>query len=287
VVTYLPLAIFAGVLGVAGLVFASFWDSVYARIFQRVEGASALLDRAGVRTKPDVIATRLILATVALWAFAALLLKPNPVIGILLLPAIAVAIGAGAVLVLNYLTHRRLMLFVDQLEMTLRLMASSVRVGLGLQQALAAVVREMSEPTRYEFSRLIGRNNIGVPLVDALDDLAERMPAHESFMLAKVIRIQTQTGGNLGRILEQLAGTIKERRRLKRKIRALTSEGRIGALILEIIPIALGVFIVGTQGDMARSLLTTGPGHIVLLLIAIFEAATIFTMQRILNSVKL
>jgi tight adherence protein B len=287
VVTYLPLAIFAGVLGVAGLIFASFWDAVYSGIFKRVEGASALIDRAGVRVKPDVIAIRLILASVALWAVAAVLLRPNPIIGILLLPAIALMIGAGAIFVLNYLTRRRLLLFVDQLEVTLRLMASSVRVGLGLQQALAAVVREMSEPTKYEFSRLIGRNNIGVPLVDALDDLAERMPAHETFMLAKVIRIQTQTGGNLARILEQLAGTIKERRRLKRKVRALTSEGRIGAIILEVIPIALGVFIVSTQGDMARSLLTTGPGHIVLALIAILEAAMIFTMQRILNSVNL
>lgn len=286
-VAYLPFIIFAGALAVAGLLFATFWDSGYAKLLRYVEGTSSLLDRAGIRTKPDVIATRLVVGVVAVWALVALFFKPNPLVGVLVLPFCAVVVGAGALWVLNYLTKRRIQKFVEQLEVTLRLMASSVRVGLGLQQSLAAVVREMPEPTRYEFSRLIGRNNIGVPLVDALDDLAERMPAHESFMLAKVIRIQTQTGGNLARILEQLAATIKDRRRLRRKVRSLTSEGRIGSLILELLPLALGGFIVATQPDMTRALFTTNAGHVVLLLIAFFELAAVFTLQRILGSVTL
>lgn len=286
-VSYLPAAIFAGALGVAGLVFVTFWDTLYARIVHRIENASALIDRAGLRAKPDEIAMRLVLAVVVLWSLAAIVLKPNLLYGFLLLPLCAVVVAVSANFVLTYLTKRRLLKFADQLEVTLRLMASSVRVGLGLQQALAAVVREMPEPTRYEFSRMIGRNNIGVPLVDALDDLAERMPAHESFMLAKVIRIHSTTGGNLARILEQLASTIKERRRLQRKVRALTSEGRMGALVLELLPLVLGFFIIATQADMATALFTSTPGHVTLLLVAVFEILAIYTLQRILKSVSL
>lgn len=286
-VTYLPVAIFAGALGVAGLVFFSFWDPLYKRVLREVTGASSLLSRAGVREKPEAIATRLVLAVVALWAILVLLLHPSLVIGMLLLPFCAILIGAAAVFGLNYLCKRRLALFVDQLEVTLRLMASSIRVGLGLQQALAAVVREMAEPTRSEFTRMIGQSNIGVSLIDALDDLAERMPAPESYMLARVIRIQSHTGGNLSRILEQLASTIKERRRLKRKVSALTSEGRISALVLELLPLVLGAFIIASQRDMTQALFTTTPGHITLGLVAFFEIAAVFTLQRILQSVSL
>lgn len=286
-VTYLPVAIFAGALGVAGLVFFSFWDPLYRRILAEVSGASTLLSRAGVRVKPDVIAMRLILAVVALWALLVLLFHPSLPIGLLLLPLCAVVVGGAAIFGLNYLCKRRLTLFVDQLEVTLRLMASSIRVGLGLQQALVAVVRELAEPTRSEFTRMIGQNNIGVSLIDALDDLAERMPAPETFMLARVIRIQSHTGGNLSRLLEQLASTIKERRRLKRKVSALTAEGRISALVLELLPIVLGGFIIASQRDMTQALFTTTPGHITLGLVAVFELAAIFTLQRILQSVSL
>lgn len=286
-VTYLPVAIFAGALGVAGLIFFSFWDPLYKRVLREVNGASTLLSRAGVRVKPDVIAMRLVLAVVALWALLVLLLHPAIVFGFLLLPLSAVAVGTAAVYILNYLCKRRLTLFVDQLEVTLRLMASSVRVGLGLQQALSAVVREMPEPTRSEFTRMIGQSNIGVSLVDALDDLAERMPAPETFMLARVIRIQSHTGGNLSHLLEQLASTIKERRRLKRKVSALTSEGRISALVLELLPLVLGAFIIASQRDMTQALFTTNPGHITLLLVAFFEIAAVITLQRILQSVSL
>lgn len=286
-VSFLPAAIFAGALGVAGLIFITFWDTLYNRIVRRIENASTLIDRAGLRVKPDEIAMRLVLAAVVIWALAVIIIKPNLLFGLLLLPLSALIVAFSANYVLGLITKRRLAKFADQLEVTLRLMASSVRVGLGLQQALAAVVREMPEPTRYEFSRMIGRNNIGVPLVDALDDLAERMPAHESFMLAKVIRIQTQTGGNLARILEQLASTIKERRRLKRKVQSLTAEGRVGALVLELLPLTLGAFIIATQPDMASALFTSTPGHITLLLVAILEFSAIFTLQRILRSVSL
>ena len=100
---------------------------------------------------------------------------------------------------------RRLDAFITQLELALRLIAGGLRVGLGLRQALTIVIEELPDPARYEFLRVIGQTNIGVSILDAMDDLAERMPSNETLMMARVIRMQSQTGGDLARVLEQLA----------------------------------------------------------------------------------
>jgi tight adherence protein B len=87
----------------------------------------------------------------------------------------------------------------------------------------------------------------------------------------------------LGRVLDQLAGTIKERRRMRRKVQSLTAEGRAGAIVLGALPIGLGGFIVMTQPTMAHGLLYTAPGHVVLLVILVLEALGIFSLNRILQ----
>ena len=155
---------------------------------------------------------------------------------------------------------RRLEQFITQLELALRLIASGIRVGLALRQALTMVTEELADPARHEFLRVIGQTNIGVSVLDALDDLAVRMPTNETLMMARVIRIQSQSGGDLAKVLDQLAATIKDRRQVHRKIGALTAEGRMSALVLMIIPLALGAFILTTQPTMAHALLYTGHG---------------------------
>jgi len=145
------------------------------------------------------------------------------------------------------------------------------------------VTDEMPDPARYEFSRVIGQANIGVGLHDALDDLAERLPQNETLMMSRVIRIQSNTGGDMAKVLEQLANTIKERRRMRRKVSALTAEGRAGAMVLAGLPIFLGGFIIVTQRDLGHGLLFTGAGHIALTIVAVLEVLGVFTLGRILK----
>ena len=139
--------------------------------------------------------------------------------------------------------QRRLDAFITQLEPAMRLIGGGLRVGLGLRQALAIVIDELPDPARYEFRRVIGQTNIGVSIYDAIDDLAARMPSHESMMISRVFRVQSETGGDLARILDQLADTIKARRQVQRKTSSLTAEGRMSAWVLMAIPVALGAFI--------------------------------------------
>ncbi len=115
----------------------------------------------------------------------------------------------------------------------------------------------MPDPARVEFTRVLSQTQIGVSLYDALDALAERMPSGEMNMMARAIRLQGQTGGNLSRVLENMAGTIKERRRLAQKIRALTAEARATKWIITGLPIFVGIFVTTFESDIREGLFYT------------------------------
>lgn len=278
-----PIAIFLGAAVSAGLAFYSFWGSLRRGALERFGKVSSDLDSAGLRIKKEEMLITCVTIAAALWIVALLVFRPPVLAGLLLLP------GAAAVSVLSYLAivqmrmRTRLEAFLNQFETVLRLMASGLRSGLGLQQALNLVIDETSDPARYEFARVIGQTNIGASIYDALDDLAARVKANETLMMARVVRINSQTGGDLARVLEQLGNTIKERRRMRRKVQSLTAEGRAGAWVLGALPILLGFFVVLTQPEMSHGLLYTPTGHIVLLIIAVLETLGILTLNRILK----
>ena len=277
-----PFAIFLGVATTAGLIFYTFWERVANRAAINVRGLSTRLDRAGMRVRAEEVVLAMAGGAAALWIAVTFTLRPGLLLGLLLLPVS----GALAFMTFHYVVQfklrKRFDAFISQLELALRLTASGIRVGLGLRQALHMVIDEMPDPARHEYMRVIGRTNLGASVYDALDDLAARMPSGETLMMARAIRIQSQTGGDLCKILEHLADTIRDRRRIARKISALTAEGRASTFILCALPIFLAAFICLTQPAMGHALLFTNVGHVALAIVAVLEACGIFFLLRIL-----
>jgi len=148
---------------------------------------------------------------------------------------------------------------------------------------MAIVIDELPDPARHEFRRVIGHTNLGASIFDAMDYMSERMPSHESLMLARVFRVQSETGGDLARILDQLADTIKDRRQVQRKTASLTAEGRMSAWVLMAIPVALGLFIATTQQSMANALFYTMIGHIVLGIVLALEIMAYLWLKALLR----
>lgn len=274
--------IFFGISATAFFAFFSFWGSVNRRATARVNTLADQLDRAGIRTGSQEIVLSVTAGIAILWISTVFLLKTSFLVSLLLLPAFVAAGAFGFYMFVRIRIARRLHAFIEQLETALRLIASSLRVGLGIRQALAQVVDELLEPAQYEFRRVIAQTNLGASVFDAIDSMSARMPANETLMLARVFRVQAETGGDLSRILEQLADTIKGRRQVFRKINSLTAEGRMSAWVLLAIPVGLGLFIVATQQEMGHALLYTWIGHGVLLTILILEAIGYFWVRKIL-----
>ena len=279
----IPLSIALGLSACIGLVFYSTWGSIREWLEKFGQRFVTQLDRADFRIKPSDFALILAGAGTLSWVALCLYMRADILTGVLLLP---VSLTMALVIGTKYLSvsgNRRIGSFVQQLENILRMMSGALRVGLGLRQSLILVTEEVPDPARREFLRVIGRTNIGISILDALDELARNMPSQEMDMMARSIRVQATTGGDLAEVLESLATTIKERRKIMRKVSALTAQGRGGAVIIGALPLVVGGFILVTQKEMADALLHTHIGWMCLGAVAVLEGLAAFTLMKILQ----
>jgi Flp pilus assembly protein TadB len=254
-------------------------------VFEKIAESYALdLERAAIVLSPakgrQYVAS-IVFAIVVSWALMLLVWHPDLVTALFWL----VALAGVAVIGVRYWIYRRikkrLAAFRDQLEMVLRLIVSALRVGLGLRQAIAMVINDMPSPANVEFGRALAQTTIGVTVEDALDQLAARMPSTEMSMFAKAIAIQSRTGGNLAKILLNLAEMIKQRRRIDRRIRSLTAESRSTKWVITALPVVVTTFILLFEPEMRDGLLGTFIGHCVLVLAAILVISGWIIFDRI------
>lgn len=166
--------------------------------------------------------------------------------------------GAGAYLRLR--AGRRTRTFAEQLPDALQLVVGSLRAGFSLPQSIDALVREGSEPVAGELGRALAETRLGGSLEDALDRVGQRNASHDITWLVMAIRIQREVGGNLSEVLETAVGTMRERARLGRHVRALSAEGRLSALILLAMPIVLGGWMFAFRRDYLEPLYTRPVG---------------------------
>jgi tight adherence protein B len=276
-----PFAIiFGGIITIA-LLFASFW----APISKWVEGLApqfaADLDVAGMKIEPKQYALVLMGIGAAVWFISLILLRPGVLVSFLLLvAALPLTFYFGRWWV-RRCRAARVAKFQDQLEGALRTLAGGVRVGLGIRQAIILVGEQSREPIRHEFTRLVGLTNMGVSILEAFDQLTLRMTNPETSMLTRVIRVQSQTGGDLASVLENLAGTIRDRRKLRRRISAITAQGRATGWLLGLLPVGVGTFIVVSQPSLRDAMLHTPVGQIFLGIALGLDALAIFTLMKI------
>jgi tight adherence protein B len=194
-----------------------------------------------------------------------------------------VGLAVGAVLgvlampiYLRYMSNRRAAKFEAQLPGILLLVATSLRSGFGLPQALEAVARDAAEPAGKEFSRALAETRIGTDISDSLDRIADRMDSNSMRWAVMAIRIQREVGGNLAETLRTTANTLREREALRRQVSTLSAEGRLSAVILIGLPILLFMYMLRVNYTYVSMLWTTPAGAlmsiagIVLLIIGVF-----------------
>jgi tight adherence protein B len=149
--------------------------------------------------------------------------------------AFAVSFG-GPILVLLGIRDARRARLVEQLPDALDLMARSLRSGYPLSASIRTVAESMQDPIATEFGIVVDQISYGDELVVAMRKLSDRVPTEDFRYLAASVAIQHGTGGNLGRVLTLLSQVIRGRGMMRRKIKAMSAEGRISALILSCIP---------------------------------------------------
>lgn len=142
-------------------------------------------------------------------------------------------------LALRQLRKQRLQKFNDQLEDALGSISSALKAGFSINQALETIAREKQRPINVEFRLLTQEIRLGVPLDQALDNMTRRLGSDDFELVATAIITARQTGGELTAVLERLASVIRERVRIHNKLRAMTAQGKLQAIIIGIMPFAL------------------------------------------------
>jgi tight adherence protein B len=154
------------------------------------------------------------------------------------------AVGIVATLqLMSFKGKKRCKRFGDQLPDTLQLLASSLRAGQGLVQAVDSVAREAEAPTKEEFHRIVVETRLGRDLVDSMRSTATRLQSQDMEWVVPAVEINREVGGDLAEVLDQVGQTIRDRSDLRRQVKTLSAEGRLSAIILLALPFAIAGFI--------------------------------------------
>ncbi len=170
----------------------------------------------------------------------------------------------GPFVYLNSKANRRRAQFQAGLADMLQLIAGSLSAGYSMPQALDTVARESKGPIAQEFDRALLQARVGVPLEDALDGIAARMRSVDFSWIVMAIRVQREIGGNLAEVLRNVAETLRERDRIRRQVRVLSSEGRLSAWILGALPVVFAIYLIVIRPEYIGILITTPVGIMML-----------------------
>ncbi|TRW44934.1 type II secretion system F family protein [Georgenia yuyongxinii] len=195
------------------------------------------LERAGLKMRPQDLVFLVLVGAVAAGAIGLALAGPWLAVVLALLAPV------GAKAYLGILAARRQRAFADQLADSLQLLASTLRAGHSLPQALASVAREAEEPTSEEFARVINETRVGHDLTEVLEETADRMGSQDFVWVTQAIAINREVGGNLAEVLDGVGHTIRERHQIRRQVKALSAEGKLSAYILMALPFGVVGFL--------------------------------------------
>ncbi len=278
-----PFAIVIGAAATVVLLFWSTWERVLGGLGPLADRYKADLERAQIRLSREELILAMAAISAAAWIAYVVVAHPGLLLALLMLPATLAVVFYATGIYIRRRIAKRLSAFNEQLEMVLRLLSSGLRAGLSLRQAFVLVIDESGDPAKMEFRRVVAQTNVGVGVNEALEGLAHRLPSDELNMMVRTIRVQSQTGGNLGKILDHLAATIRDRRKINRKMKALTAEGRASGWIISLLPILMGIYVFFTQPRIHDAMLHTAVGEGSIFVAAALEGVGIFAVMQIVK----
>jgi len=187
--------------------------------------------------------------------------------------------------ILKILKQRRLNDIQQNLPDMLLNTSSSLRAGSGVSQALEVSSREQGGAIAQEFGLLLSELRLGVDMVDALDNLQERVALADMDLLVSAIKISREVGGNLADVLYRLSDTLRKKIEMEGKIKTLTAQGRMQGIVMVCLPIFIGVVMLFMEstGKYTAQLFTTWYGWITLAVLLSMLSLGYFFIKKIVN----
>lgn len=207
------------------------------------------------------------------------------VLGISQLPALGFGVAAALILpnfVVNRKRKKRFAAFIAGLPDALDVIVRGVKSGLPLSDCIKAIAAEADEPIRSEFKAMVDDHTMGLPLDEAAQRLPARIPVPEAGFFAIVIAMQSRSGGSLSEALGNLSKVVRDRKKMKNKIQAMSSEAKTSAGIIAALPFFVaGVLTLGNP-DYVSLLFTTFLGNVILAVSGFWMLTGVLVMRKMI-----
>lgn len=184
---------------------------------------------------------------------------------------------------LKFLRKRRENKFLKAFPDAVDVIVRGIKSGLPLLDSLKIIALEAPEPAKGEFRAIVETQTIGMPIGEACAKLYERMPLPEANFFGIVISIQQKAGGNLSEALGNLSRVLRDRKKMKAKIQAMSMEAKASATIIGSLPIAVGFLVYVTSPDYISLLWSTDLGRIMIAGCLMWMSTGVFVMKKMIN----
>ncbi|MBZ9796710.1 type II secretion system F family protein [Mesorhizobium sp. ES1-4] len=178
---------------------------------------------------------------------------------------------------------RRVKAFLNEFPNALDIIVRAVKSGLPLNDAVRLIANESPEPVKTEFRRIVDSQQMGLSIPDATLRMPETMPCTEASFFGIVIQIQSQAGGNLSEALGNLSRVLRDRKKMKAKVAALSMEAKASAAIIGALPFIVAFLVYLSSPNYLMPLFTTSVGHLILGFAAVWMSIGIFVMRKMMN----
>ena len=168
-------------------------------------------------------------------------------------------------LVLRQMDRVRQQTFHGQLVDSLLVMSSSLKAGMSMMQAFAVVAEEMPAPASQEFGLMLKQTRMGVSLEEAIASLKRRMPSDDVNLIATAVLVSRETGGDITHLFSRLVETIRERKKLKERVKTLTFMARMQGVVMGLLPIGFGFTVYNMNHEYFNWFLTDPVGRVLLM----------------------
>lgn len=258
-------------------------DHVATRLLQKFrlkDRLQTLLEQAGLRWTVIRFA-HTSLALFLFGYFAAWIMLPANLATIALAPGFL--LGFAPLLHVMRQRSSRLRKFEEQFPESLEFVSRSMRAGHAFSVSLEMLHREFQEPLAGEFRRTFEEHNLGLPLEVALEKLAKRVPSIDVHFFVSAVMLQKRTGGNLAEILDKLAYIIRERFKLRGRIRSISAHGKMTATALSSIPVGVAVLLFWVNPDYVRFFMLDDIGNIMAASAVALQLIGYMVMKKIVS----
>jgi tight adherence protein B len=201
----------------------------------------------------------------------------------LLVPLVAVVMGILPLVWVLMRRKKRLKQFAAQLPEAMEMIARTLRSGQSLGFGISLVASEMGQPISGEFNRVFEGQNLGIPMEQSLNELADRIPNLDLKFFVTAVILQRQTGGDLAEILDKIGNLIRERFRIWGQVQSLTGEGRLSGVVLLVLPFVLFIAVYQLNPNYVAALFTDPMGTKMLTVAVIMQIIGALVIRKIVN----